>query len=228
MLRTVAILFPQKRSKLRPSPRLTLRQRRALSHGLIMVRVVWGTGARVQDHCLRCVFFSVTSLLPPTHPQAVTLHTTLGDIKLELACDAAPAACANFLAHAAAGTYDGTCFHRSVPRFVLQGGDPTGTGKGGSALLDSPTFLDEAVLKHDAPGVVSVANGIPSRGLGSQFMLTYAPAPSLDGKHVAFGRVIDGLDVLGAAERVPTGDKGRPVVDVAIKSVTIHASPVAG
>lgn len=175
-----------------------------------------------------CFFPDLPSSLPPHPHQAVTLHTTLGDIKLELACDAAPSACANFLAHVAAGTYNNTLFHRSVPRFVLQGGDPTGTGKGGSALLDSPSFLDEAVLKHDAAGVLSVANGVPSRGLGSQFMLTYAPAPSLDGKHVAFGRVIDGLDVLGAAERVPVGEKGRPVVDVTIKSVTIHANPVAG
>lgn len=170
---------------------------------------------------------------PPSPPplQAVTLHTSLGDIKLELACDAAPRASANFLAHAAAGTYDGTVFHRSVPGFVLQGGDPGAppTGKGGVALLPAADWLDEAgAVKHDAAGVLSVANGVAARGLGSQFMLTYAPAPSLDGKYVAFGRVIDGLDVLAAAERVPTGDKHRPTVDVTIRGVTIHANPMAG
>ena len=166
---------------------------------------------------------------PPSFLQSVTLHTTLGDLKLELACDAAPAAASNFLAHAAAGTYDGTCFHRSVRGFVLQGGDPTGTGKGGSAMLENANFLEEAhALKHDVRGVVSVANGVPSRGLGSQFMITYAPQPCLDGKHVAFGRVIDGGGVLDAAERAATGERDRPVVDIEIKGVTIHANPMAG
>lgn len=182
-----------------------------------------------------CVLFERAPTLfahAPTPHQAVTLHTSLGDIKLELACDVAPCACANFLAHAAAGTYTGTIFHRSVPGFILQGGDPTGvppTGKGGVALLDAPNFLEEAgAMKHDGPGILSVANGVPTRGLGSQFMLTYKAAPSLDGKHVAFGRVIDGLDVLAAAERVPTGEKGRPTLDIMIQRVTIHANPMAG
>lgn len=169
-----------------------------------------------------------TPRLPP-RTQSVTLHTNLGDLKLELACDACPAACANFLAHAAAGTYTGTAFHRSIRGFVLQGGDPTGTGKGGAAMIPCATFLDEAgALRHDARGVLSVANGVASRGLGSQFMLTYAAAPSLDGAHVAFGRVIDGGDVLDAAERVPTGDRDRPAKDIVIQRVTIHANPLAG
>jgi len=169
---------------------------------------------------------------PPTHPsplsQSLTLHTTLGDLKLELACEACPGACRNFLALAAGGAYDGTRFHRSVTGFVLQGGDPTGTGRGGKAAFDEPAWLDEAGrMKHDARGVLSVANGVPSKGRGSQFMLTYRPHPSLDGKHVAFGRVIDGEATLDAAERARVGERDRPVVDIVLERVTVHANPLA-
>ena len=97
--------------------------------------------------------------------QALTLHTNYGDIKLELFCDEVPKACHNFLALAASNYYDGTVFHRNISGFMLQGGDPTGSGTGGRSIFDTPSgkFEDDiaAGLSHDKPGVLSMANSGP-------------------------------------------------------------------
>lgn len=162
---------------------------------------------------------------------SVSLHTNRGVIKVELFCEDAPESCKNFLALAAAGAYDRTIFHRSIPGFILQGGDPTGTGKGGKGwtgdMLDNePSALD---LKHDRRGVVSLANtpGKPT-SVGSQFFITYARHATLNGQCPVIGRVIDGLDTLKTIEEVPLQDKkGRPVEDIVIESVHIHANPLA-
>jgi peptidyl-prolyl cis-trans isomerase-like 3 len=162
---------------------------------------------------------------------AVSLHTTRGVIKVELFCEDAPESCKNFLALAAAGLYNNTLFHRSIPGFILQGGDPTGTGKGGTSwtgdMMDNESSALQ--LKHDRRGVVSLANtpGKPS-SVGSQFFITYARHPSLNGEYPVIGRVIDGLDVLKEIEDIPVSEKkSRPMEDVVIERIHIHANPLA-
>eukprot|EP00699_Malawimonas_sp_californiana_P001137 EC714995.1.p1 GENE.EC714995.1~~EC714995.1.p1 ORF type:complete len:165 (+),score=13.92 EC714995.1:127-621(+) len=158
---------------------------------------------------------------------SVTLHTNLGDVKIELFCDQAPRACENFLALAASGKYTNTLFHRNIRKFMIQGGDPTGTGKGGTSVWGGP-FADELneVLKHDKRGVVSMANSGPNTNQ-AQFFITYRPQPSLDKKYTVFGHVIHGNDTLDRMEKVEVGPKDRPKTDIMITGVTIHANPFA-
>ncbi len=162
---------------------------------------------------------------------SVTLHLNQGDMKLELYCEECPESCRNFLALCAAGSYNGTVFHRSVPGFILQGGDPTGTGKGGNCWKGEMMANEESALKliHDRRGTVSLANtpGKPNT-VGSQFFITYARQPTLDGQYPVIGRVIDGLDTLKLIEDIPVeGKKYRPSKDIVIESVHIHANPLA-
>jgi peptidyl-prolyl cis-trans isomerase-like 3 len=127
--------------------------------------------------------------VPLTLPllQSVTLHTNLGDLKMELYCEEAPRTAQNFLALAASGYYDSTIFHRNIRGFMVQGGDPTGTGKGGRSIYGTPSgkFPDELVdsLKHSKRGVVSMANSGPNTN-GSQFFITYKAHPHLNGRLV--------------------------------------------
>jgi cyclophilin family peptidyl-prolyl cis-trans isomerase len=130
----------------------------------------------------------------------VTLQTTKGNIVMELAEDDAPNTVANFISLAEKGYYDGIVFHRVIPNFMVQGGDPTGTGTGGPGYLIADEFSPK--LKH-ARGVISMANAGPNTG-GSQFFITHVPTPWLDGKHAIFGKVISGLEVVDAIQQ---GDK---------------------
>jgi len=119
-----------------------------------------------------------------------------------------------------------------VKGFIIQGGDPSGTGKGGRSIFDTPTgkFRDEAAglaRRHARRGVVAMANSGPDTN-GSQFFITSRAHPTLDGRHVAFGQVIDGWDTLDRLERVPVGAGDRPTAEVVVKGVTIHANPLAG
>jgi len=162
---------------------------------------------------------------------SVTLHTNLGEIKVELYCEECPRSCENFLALCASGLYDKTVFHRSVAGFILQGGDPTGTGKGGECWKGETMDNEESAmkLKHDRRGVVSLAN-TPGKAnsVGSQFFITYARQPSLDGQYPVIGRVIDGLDTLKSIEDVAvSGKKFKPETDIRIESIHIHANPLA-
>lgn len=122
-----------------------------------------------------------------------TFKTSKGDIVVGLFADKAPNTVNNFVFLAREGFYDQTIFHRVIPDFMAQGGDPTGSGRGGPGY----SFRDEfdPKLKHDKPGVLSMANAGPNTN-GSQFFLTHVPTPWLDGKHAVFGQVISGLDVL--------------------------------
>eukprot|EP00035_Acanthoeca_spectabilis_P036907 m.42534 g.42534 ORF g.42534 m.42534 type:complete len:164 (+) comp8335_c0_seq1:307-798(+) len=159
---------------------------------------------------------------------AVTLHTDLGDIKLELFCDQVAKTCENFLALAASNYYDGVLIHRNIKGFMLQTGDPTGTGKGGKSIWGKK-FEDEIIdhLRHNQRGVVSMANSGPNTN-GSQFFITYAKAPTLDRVYTVFGRVIDGFDTLDYIEKVQVDEKThRPINEVRIQAVTIHANPIA-
>jgi cyclophilin family peptidyl-prolyl cis-trans isomerase/protein-disulfide isomerase len=141
-----------------------------------------------------------------------TLHTTQGDIVIELLPEQAPLAVNNFLFLARQGWYDGVPFHRVIPGFVTQTGDPSGTGLGGPGY----TFADEIVAgaAFDRPGVVAMAHPAPDQN-GSQFFITYAARPELDGKHTIFGQVVAGMDVAEALTvRDPATDAtGLPPAD---------------
>ncbi|RCV48209.1 peptidylprolyl isomerase [Marinitenerispora sediminis] len=163
-----------------------------------------------------------------------TLRTSEGDIEVTLFPDRAPETVANFVLLAEGGRvanpvtgrdefYDGTLFHRVIPDFMIQGGDPQGTGTGGPGY----TFGDEIdpELTFDEPGMLAMANAGPDTN-GSQFFITSAPTPWLDGKHTIFGEVADGAgnDVVAAISAVETDSGDRPVEDVVLESVTIHRS----
>ncbi|PAA84333.1 hypothetical protein BOX15_Mlig023450g1, partial [Macrostomum lignano] len=159
---------------------------------------------------------------------AVTLHTDLGDIKLELECELCPKTCENFLALCATDYYNGCVFHRNIRGFIVQTGDPSNTGKGGSSIWGEK-FKDEfhESLRHSQRGTVSMANNGPDMN-GSQFFIAYAKQTMLDNKYTVFGKVIDGLSVLDRLEALPVDDKTyRPVKDVKINYVTVHANPIA-
>jgi len=158
---------------------------------------------------------------------SVTLHTTLGELKIEIACDIVPKSAFNFMALCASGQYDGTIFHRNMKNFMIQGGDPTGTGKGGESIWGG-TFDDEfsGELRHDRRGVVSMANKGANTNR-AQFFITYSKQPHLNNKYTVIGRVIDGFEALDAMERVPVGKKDRPLSEIKINNVQIHANPLA-
>lgn len=158
---------------------------------------------------------------------SVTLKTSLGDIKVELYCDLAPKASENFLGLCASGSYDGTVFHRNMKGFMIQGGDPTGTGKKGKSIWGSK-FNDEIVpeLKFDRRGIVAMATSAPNRN-ASQFFITYAAAPHLNQTCTIFAHVIHGLDTLERMETEEVRPDYRPKNDIVLQSVTIHANPFA-
>jgi cyclophilin family peptidyl-prolyl cis-trans isomerase len=145
--------------------------------------------------------------------------TNMETMEFELYEDKVPITTSNFISLANQGFYDGVIFHRVVKGFVIQGGDPTGTGTGGSGK----TIPDEIVpeLKHDSLGILSMANSGPNTG-SSQFFITLAPAPHLDGKHSIFGKLIKGEDVLMAIGSVEVGDRDRPLTDVTME-ITIKS-----
>jgi peptidyl-prolyl cis-trans isomerase B (cyclophilin B) len=139
------------------------------------------------------------------------IKTDKGDIRVALFPDQAPLTVANFVNLAQRGYYDGVVFHRVVPNFVIQGGDPTGTGRGGPGYRFQDEFSPE--LKHDGPGVLSMANAGPGTN-GSQFFITHNATPHLDGRHSVFGKVESGQDVVDAIRQ---GDK---MVEVTIEGET--------
>lgn len=146
-------------------------------------------------------------------------RTEKGDIKVRLFAREAPATVNNFVFLAREGYFDGTTFHRVIPDFMVQAGDPTGTGTGGPGYHIADEFHPD--LKHDKPGVLSMANAGPNTG-GSQFFITHVPTPWLDGKHAVFGEVSEGMDtVLAIRERDPQRD---PNPGDKIKSVEIEES----
>jgi len=134
----------------------------------------------------------------------------------------------NFLALCASNYYDGSIFHRNIKGFMIQTGDPSGSGKGGQSIWGKP-FSDEirSTLKFNARGVVAMANNGPDSNK-SQFFITYSKQPHLDGKYTIFGKVIDGADsTLDAMERVPVTNKNRPLTEIKLTHITIHANPIA-
>ncbi|MBO7723699.1 MAG: peptidylprolyl isomerase [Thermoguttaceae bacterium] len=130
--------------------------------------------------------------------KVATIETEKGIIRLKLYQDKTPKTVENFEKLAKAGFYNGLTFHRVIPNLMIQGGCPFGTGTGGPGYMFDDEFVPE--LKHDGPGVLSMANAGPNTN-GSQFFITHVPCPWLDGKHTVFGRVIEGQDVVDAIEQ---------------------------
>ncbi|MDI1492671.1 MAG: Peptidyl-prolyl cis-trans isomerase-like 1 [Ramalina farinacea] len=151
----------------------------------------------------------------------VVLDTTMGTITIELYNKHAPKTCQNFSTLASRGYYNNVLIHRIIPNFMIQTGDPTGTGRGGSSIFGDK-FADEihADLKHTGAGVLSMANAGPNTN-GSQFFITLAPTPWLDGKHTIFGRVKSGLGVVKRMGLVKTGNEDRPVEEVRIRGARV-------
>jgi cyclophilin family peptidyl-prolyl cis-trans isomerase len=144
-----------------------------------------------------------------------TLHTNHGAIELELHDDDAPATVANFRKLAGEGFYDSVVFHRVIPDFMIQGGDPTGTGSGGPGYTFEDEFNDHPVAR----GALAMANAGPNTN-GSQFFIVTADAcPWLDGKHTVFGQVTSGMDVVDAISQVETGPGDQPREAVVIERV---------
>ncbi|WP_345984666.1 peptidylprolyl isomerase [Sulfurimonas sp. HSL-1656] len=155
------------------------------------------------------------------HPH-VLLKTTQGTIELEIRDDLAPLAAENFLTHVKEGYYDGIIFHRIIKGFMIQGGDPTGTGRGGESIWHRP-FKNEYApnVVFDKPGILAMANAGRNTN-GSQFFITTAAAPWLNGGYTIFGYVVKGMDVVYKLEGVRTGRQDRP-----LESQTILKASVA-
>jgi peptidyl-prolyl cis-trans isomerase A (cyclophilin A) len=166
-----------------------------------------------------------------------TLKTSLGDIKIRLFEEQAPKTVENFVG-LATGTkewtdprsgqtvkrplYSGTIFHRVIPNFMIQGGDPLGRGTGGPGYRFADEFHPQ--LRHSKPGILSMANSGPNTN-GSQFFITHAPTPHLDNRHSVFGEVVEGQDVVVKIGNVPRGANDRPATDVVLREVVISREP---
>jgi peptidyl-prolyl cis-trans isomerase A (cyclophilin A) len=162
-----------------------------------------------------------------------TIHTSMGAFTLRLFEDLAPKTVANFVGLATGAQawtdprtgeagqgalYQNVVFHRVIEDFMIQGGDPAGTGRGGPGYR----FEDECAptAKHDKPGILSMANAGPNTN-GSQFFVTLRATPHLDGRHTVFGEVADGMDVVDSIGRTPTDRSDRPLTPVTIEKITV-------
>ena len=159
------------------------------------------------------VFLGLASAAVAADKLTATIQTTKGVIEVELNADKTPVTVASFVNLAQHGFYNGISFHRVINDFMVQGGDPTGTGAGGPGYRFEDEF--DSSLKHDVPGVLSMANAGPGTN-GSQFFITHVPTPWLDGTHSIFGNVVKGQDLVNAIKQ---GDK--------IEKVTINGDTTA-
>jgi len=150
-------------------------------------------------------------------PTMATMRTTEGSIELELFEEDAPQTVGNFKKLASDGFYDGVIFHRVIRDFMIQGGDPTGTGTGGPGYTFDDEFNDHKVVR----GALAMANAGPNTNGSQFFIVTTDAAPWLDGKHTVFGRVVEGMDVVDKIEGTETGAGDRPVEDISIEGVDI-------
>ncbi|CAM1327601.1 PPIL2 (predicted), partial [Pycnogonum litorale] len=187
--------------------------------------------------------FTSTSMAPTTQHEAaildvdsvryakvkkkgyVRLQTNLGPLNLELHCDLVPKTCENFMKLCDKGYYHGTIFHRSIRNFMIQGGDPTGTGKGGQSIWGK-AFKDEfkVHLMHQGRGILSMANSGPDTNK-SQFFITYRSCKHLDNKHSVFGRVVGGLDTVSAMEKIEVDAKDKPKEEIKVERTSVFVDP---
>lgn len=153
----------------------------------------------------------------------IVLETTQGEIEIELMPEIAPNACENFVGLINKGYYNGVIFHRIIQHFMIQGGDPTGTGAGGASIWGG-TFADECDpnVKFDKPGLLAMANAGPNTN-GSQFFITTVETPWLNGKHTIFGKVVKGDDNVKKLESVKKGPGDRPVEEQKIIKAYVKA-----
>ena len=152
--------------------------------------------------------------IDPKKQYKARMETDKGTMVIELFADKAPMTVNNFVFLSREGYYDGVIFHRVIDNFMLQGGDPTGTGRGGPGYKFGDEF--NSTLKHDKQGILSMANAGPGTN-GSQFFITHGPTPHLNGKHTVFGQVVEGLDVLMS---IPARDPGN-VNATAVKIIRV-------
>jgi len=145
-------------------------------------------------------------------------NTNKGNFKIELYGDKAPITTGNFIKLVEEGFYNGLIFHRVIPNFMVQCGCPHGTGRGGPGYTIRDEFHPD--LKHDSKGILSMANAGPNTG-GSQFFITVAPTPWLDGKHSIFGKVIEGMEVVDSISKVEKDRNDKPLQNVVVNSVKI-------
>jgi peptidyl-prolyl cis-trans isomerase B (cyclophilin B) len=150
-------------------------------------------------------------------PSTAVMKTNVGDIALELFDEDAPKTVSNFKELAQKGFYDGVIFHRVIKDFMIQGGDPTGTGTGGPGY----TFEDEINDHKIVRGALAMANAGPNTNGSQFFIVTTGEAPWLDGKHTVFGRITDGMDVVDAIEGVDTDARDKPRTPVTIDAITL-------
>jgi len=150
------------------------------------------------------------------------IKTNMGTIEIELYAKETPKTVENFVGLANKNYYDGVIFHRVIDGFMIQGGDPTGTGRGGESFWGKK-FNDEIVkeLVFDGEGLLAMANAGPNTN-GSQFFITLAATKWLNGNHTIFGKVISGMDIVKAIGKVEKGSQDRPVKDVVMEKVTIE------
>ncbi|KXN73055.1 cyclophilin-like protein [Conidiobolus coronatus NRRL 28638] len=155
----------------------------------------------------------------------VIIQTNLGDIQVELFCQQVPRACYNFIMLSKSEYYKGVKFHRNIKNFMIQGGDPTGTGRGGESYFKKD-FEDEIKtnLSHDQRGLLSMANRGKDTN-SSQFFITYRPCTHLDGKHSIFGKITGNIEVLDKMEVVPTDDDDKPVQEIKIRDILVIIDP---
>lgn len=153
--------------------------------------------------------------------KVAVLETTQGVIEIKLMPDVAPKACENFITLINKGYYDGIIFHRVIKNFMIQGGDPTGTGRGGESMWGVP-FEDEVRrdIIFDRPGLLAMANAGPNTN-GSQFFITTKPTPWLNMRHTIFGEVVSEYAIIQNLENVKTHQGDRPVTDQVIKKAYI-------
>ena len=155
--------------------------------------------------------------IDPKKTYKASMETDKGTMVIELFAAKTPITVNNFVFLSREGYYDGVIFHRVINDFMVQGGDPTGTGRGGPGYKFGDEF--DSSLKHDKRGVLSMANAGPATN-GSQFFITHGPTPHLNGKHTVFGQVVEGLDVLMAIPARDPGNVNAPAVKII--SVTIE------
>lgn len=157
--------------------------------------------------------------IDPKKKYKARMETDKGTMVIELFADKTPKTVNNFVFLSREGYYDGVIFHRVIDNFMVQGGDPTGTGRGGPGYQFADEF--DPSLRHDKQGILSMANAGPATN-GSQFFITHGPTPHLNGKHSVFGQVVEGLDVLMSIPARDPGNVNAPAVK--ILSVTIEES----
>ena len=148
----------------------------------------------------------------------IRIETNLGNIEADLNASEAPKTVDNFVKLAKSGFYNGIIFHRVIPGFMIQTGDPEGTGRGGPGYSFADEFSPN--LKHDQPGTLSMANAGPNTN-GSQFFITDAATPWLDGRHSIFGKVTKGIEIVHQIAQVPRDSGDKPLEPVTMKKVTV-------